>query len=142
MPQETQNSLGLKRFFIVLIIILIIFFILFGLSFHRGARRGCTAVVADATGANWLIVTYNLYGDPFRCWELHEVAVTNESQSDGIYWKEANGNLVHLSGFYNRIQVTNGNWEAAFASLGITQEQCHKVQNRTLKCFDVTRQNH
>lgn len=93
----------------------------------RGVSRGCSGCFATAVGADWVVVQLDLEGTPFRCWELHGVSIANEAQSDGIYWEEENGNLVHISGLYNRVQVENEAWGAAFASLGLTQETCQAV---------------
>lgn len=97
----------------------------------RGVSRSCSGCYAQAAGSNWVVVQLDLSGRPFRCWELHEVSIANETNSDGIYWEEENGNLVHVSGLYNRVQVAGDNWEAAFASLGLSQGRCTAIRNRT-----------
>lgn len=89
-----------------------------------GWNRGCSSWQAQALGADWVIVQLNAYGKVIRCWQLEQVSVANEEGSDGIYWKNEIGNLVHLSGFYNRVQVHNGNWENAFETLGLDGKDC------------------
>jgi hypothetical protein len=32
---------------------------------------------------------------------------------------------VHISGWYNRVQVNNGDWNGAAAALGIDLSRCH-----------------
>lgn len=93
----------------------------------RGVSRGCSGCYAQNVGADWVVVQLDLAGEPFRCWELHSVSIANESQSDGIYWEEENGNLVHISGLYNRVQVEDESWEDAFDSLGLSQETCEAI---------------
>jgi hypothetical protein len=84
-----------------------------------GVSRGCSSFWATAAGSDWVIVQLDAFGKIIRCWQLEGVSVTNEDQSDGIYWKDETGNLVHLSGFYNRVQVHARQWDAAFESLGL-----------------------
>jgi hypothetical protein len=88
-----------------------------------GLDRGCSSWCASAVGANWIIVQYNNLGTPLACWKLDDVSVDNEEHSDGIYWKQ-NGHLVHISGWYNRVQVDNGDFKGAAALLGIDLERC------------------
>lgn len=94
-----------------------------------GVSRSCSSCNAEEFGADWVIVQMDLNGTPFRCWELPNTSVTNESQSDGVYWKDSvTGNLVHLSGHYNRVQVVGGNWDRAFEDLGLTKAICKQVR--------------
>lgn len=89
-----------------------------------GWGRRCSSWEAGNFGANWVIVQLDAYGKVIRCWQLEGVSVANEENSDGIYWKNEAGNLVHLSGFYNRVQVMNDRWADAFATMGIDGEKC------------------
>ncbi len=94
--------------------------------------RGCSSCNAENFGADYVIVQMDLEGRPFRCWALQNVSITNESQSDGIYWKDtASGNLVHISGHYNRVQVVGGNWNDAFQHIGLTKEACGVIRELT-----------
>lgn len=97
-----------------------------------GMERGCSVLVAENLGADWIILKTDMAGKPFRCWQLEDASVTNESASDGIYWKAPNGHLVHVSGFYDRVQVTGGDWNGAFKELGLTAEQCKALRNDNL----------
>jgi hypothetical protein len=95
-----------------------------------GTYRDCSSGCAGEFGADWVIVQVATDGQPFRCWDLHNVAVTNESNTDGIYWQDSHGNLVHISGFYNRVQVTGGHWNEAFDQLGLTRETCTAIRSQ------------
>jgi hypothetical protein len=92
-----------------------------------GASRACSSGCADNFGADWVVVQMDNDGRPYRCWELKDTSVSSES-GDGIYWKDdKSGNLVHISGHFNRVQVVGSNWTHAFAALGLTAETCHEV---------------
>lgn len=102
-----------------------------------GMSRGCSSWWAENAGSDWVVVQMDFNGMPYRCWELRDTAITNEAQSDGIYWKESGtGNLVHLSGHYNRVQVMSGNWDRAFSELGLARETCGQIQKQR---FDPVR---
>ena len=92
-----------------------------------GTQRDCASCSAESFGANWVVVQTEMRGQPFRCWTLRGVSVSNEANSDGIWWQSPNGNLVHISNNYNRVQVTGENWAAAYAELGITEDTCRQV---------------
>ncbi|OGH69018.1 MAG: hypothetical protein A2754_00975 [Candidatus Magasanikbacteria bacterium RIFCSPHIGHO2_01_FULL_47_8] len=95
-----------------------------------GLSRDCSSCTAGSFGADWVVVQMDMNGGPYRCWELPNTSVTNEPHSDGIFWKEnASGNLVHLSGHYNRVQVVGGNWERAFEELGLTKAACVQIRD-------------
>ncbi len=101
-----------------------------------GTARSCSSCSADNFGADWVVVQYDFQGRPFRCWALQNQSITNEPQSDGIYWLSDHGNLVHISGLYNRVQVENSRWDEAFAEVGLTQDTCEQLQHRR---FDLER---
>ena len=72
-----------------------------------------------------MIVQYSNDGKPIACWKLNRVSVANESGSDGIYWlDDSSGNLVHISGWYNRVQISGGNWANAAKHLGVDDKLC------------------
>jgi len=74
--------------------------------------RGCTSFMATNMGADWVVVELTeMNGIPYRCWELRGVSIVSEQGSDGIYWKNNSGNLVHVSGSYDYVQVNNDNWD-------------------------------
>jgi len=95
-----------------------------------GFERGCSSSCADSLGADWIVVQYNMSGDPYRCWVLESVSISNEAQSDGIYWLASSGNLVHISGTYNRVQVEGEKWNQGFAEVGLTRESCEAIHAR------------
>lgn len=92
-----------------------------------GMERSCSGCSAEMGGADWVVIQADAYGRPFRCWPLRNVSIGNEEHSDGIWWQDSIVNLVHISGFYNRVQVQNGNWSEAYRSLGLTSETCQAV---------------
>jgi len=92
-----------------------------------GMERDCSSMGASSFGADWVITQMDTRGRPFRCWALRNTSVTNEPQSDGIYWQSPDGQLVHISGNYNRVQVVSGHWAAAYRELGLTRGSCEKI---------------
>lgn len=102
-----------------------------------GLTRGCSSGMATSFGADWVIVQMSDDGIPYRCWVLEETSVTNEENSDGVYWLSRDGHLVHISGHYNRVQVEGGRWNEAYAELGLTEELCEAVQRRTLEFAEI-----
>lgn len=89
-----------------------------------GTMRECSAGCATSFGADWIIVQYKADGAPVNCWRLSGDSVANEHGSDGIWWKSNDGHLVHISGWYDRVQVAGGNWEGAASQLGIELAKC------------------
>jgi hypothetical protein len=84
-----------------------------------GFQRGCSSCTAQSFGSDWIVVQYAANGDPINCWRLQNVSIANETNSDGVYWKEGSGHLVHISGWYNRVQVDGGRFEEAARLLGV-----------------------
>lgn len=89
-----------------------------------GLVRGCSSFSAEQFGGNWLIAQYRMDGTVLNCWKLANVSVTNEHQSDGIYWKSSSGHLIHLSGWYIRVQVEGHNWIGAARDIGVALDNC------------------
>ena len=94
--------------------------------------RGCSSCYAVNVGADWVVVELTeVNGTPYRCWQLEGVALSSENGSDGIYWKDTvSGNLIHVSGSYDYVQVVRGNWYDAFKQINMTEEACRVVHNR------------
>jgi len=94
--------------------------------------RGCSSCSATALGADWVVVELTEAGaKPYRCWELRGTTITSEEHSDGIYWKDSeSGNLIHVSGSYDYVQVRNGNWSAAFQQLGLSKKVCEMIRSK------------
>lgn len=92
-----------------------------------GMSRSCSSCNAGAYGADWLVVQYRNDGTPISCWRLETTSISNEDHSDGIYWVDGkSGNLVHISGWYNRVQVERRQWDHAAKNLGIELAQCNE----------------
>ena len=90
-----------------------------------GLERKCSSCGAENFGADWLVVQYRMDGTPLRCWKLKNTSISNESASDGIYWVNPNGNLTHISGWYNRVQVVSGDlWDHAARDLNVDLSTC------------------
>lgn len=98
-----------------------------------GTARNCSSCNATSFGADWIVVQMGMDGTPYRCWELRDTSIANEEGSDGIYWLSQDGNLVHISGHYNRVQVVRGRWDEAFAELGLTAATCRAVHERPVR---------
>ena len=80
---------------------------------------------ASNLGANWIVVQYRFDGTPINCWKLHDVGISNETQSDGIYWKDStSSSLVHISGWYNRVQVLTDDYRIAARLIGVDSGVC------------------
>jgi hypothetical protein len=93
-----------------------------------GLDRGISSCSATQFGSNWIVVELTeAGGKPYRCWELNDVALSSETQSDGIFWKDAHG-LVHVSGSYDYIQVTGGDWDEAFKYVNLTRAACKVIR--------------
>ena len=85
-----------------------------------GFQRECTGCNAGAFGSDWIVVQYDMNMKPKCAWQLSGTSISNESSSDGIYWLDAgSGHLVHISGWYNRVQVKNRQFKAAAKLVGI-----------------------
>ena len=90
-----------------------------------GLNRGCSSWQAQSFGSDWIVVQYKQDGTAFNCWKLRNESVSNEHGSDGIYWKDtASGHLVHISGWYNRVQIVNGNYAEAARLIGVEDAKC------------------
>lgn len=100
----------------------------FGLLFLGGCAglsKDCSSCNAESFGADWIITKESVItGRPVKCWQLHNVSVSNEPSSDGIFWKDENGNLRHISGNYDRVQVIDGKFKEAAESLDVVLEKC------------------
>jgi hypothetical protein len=102
-----------------LVAAVILLIIVMSITLIPGCNRTATSFWAGATGADWIVVQYSYDGSPINCWKLNGVSVSNETQSDGVYWKDENGHLIHIAGWYNRVQVSGGRFEEAAELLGV-----------------------
>lgn len=96
-----------------------------------GMGRGCSRWQAENMGADWVVVQLSNDGKPFNCWKLDDVSVTNEPASDGVYWKTPSGHLIHISGWYNRVQVKDRNFQEAAKQLGVDIGLCKEGRYTT-----------
>lgn len=117
---KKEIKIGLTILIIILAIVTICVYAI------PGCNRYATSLWFNAVGGDWIIVQISYDGTPINCWKLEDVSVTNESQSDGIAWKNSDGNMMHIAGWYNWTQVYNDNFAAAAKSLGV---ELDKIQN-------------
>lgn len=90
-----------------------------------GFQRSCSSWQAENFATDWIVVQNDYTMAPKRCWKLPNTSITNESHSDGIYWLDPKGShLVHISGWYNRVQVSGQDWSSAARALGIEIDRC------------------
>ena len=90
-----------------------------------GMQKDCSSCNAENFGSDWLVVQYKYDGEAMNCWKLPNTSISNESHSDGIYWQDGKTrNLVHISGWYNRVQVESGQWKEAADAVGVDLERC------------------
>lgn len=98
---------------------------LLALAGCASTARSCSSCSAETYGADWLVVQYRNDGAPISCWRLDATSIANESGTDGIYWLDKHSdNLVHISGWYNRVQVNAKHWERAAENLGVRLGGC------------------
>lgn len=71
-----------------------------------------------------MVVQFDTQGRPFNCWKMQGVSIDNEPHSDGVWWKDSAGHLIHISGWYNRVQVAGGNFTSAAQALGVDADRC------------------
>jgi hypothetical protein len=92
-----------------------------------GIQRGCSVTCAQEFGSDWIVVQYDMNMTPKCAWKLENVSIANEEGSDGIYWLDVStGHLVHISGWYNRVQVTNNRFDEAAFLVGV---DLNKIKN-------------
>ena len=89
-----------------------------------GFQRDCSSCGASNFGSDWIVLQYGYDGKPINCWKLQNTAIDNEHATDGVYWQSPTGHLVHISGWYNRVQVDHGDYSGAAAQLGIDLKAC------------------
>jgi hypothetical protein len=107
---------GLKKF---LRISLMIF-----MAGCAGIGKSCSQFGASNFGGDWIVVQYTFEMKPSHCWKLRDVSLESES-GGGINWKDRSDNhLVHVTGWENRVQVQNGNYQSAGRIVGVDANQC------------------
>lgn len=103
-----------------------------------GTMKSCSSWSAEEFGSDWLITQNRADGTPFNCWKLRNVSVSNEPHSDGIFWKMPSGNLVHISGFYTKTQVSGSNWVKAAEESGVDLKRCDSGAYKPAPAAPVT----
>lgn len=68
---------------------------------------------SSSYGSDWMVIEHSATGEIIHYWELHGKTICNEQNSDGIYFTDNTGNVIHLSGFYKYIEIKDGAWEEA-----------------------------
>lgn len=100
----------------------LIFVLLVGCA---ATSRDCASCNASSFGSDWVVLQYGFDGKPINCWKLIDTAVSNEHATDGIFWQDSKSrHLVHISGWYNRVQVSGGDFEGAARAVGVDIRQC------------------
>lgn len=89
-----------------------------------GVQRDCSSSCASNLGGDWVLVQYRFDGTPINCYQLKDTPITNEPHSDGVYWQDEGGHLVHISGWVNRVQVSGGKYDEAAKTLGVDMKFC------------------
>lgn len=115
--RSARRSITLSSLLITMVVAMVV-------AGCAGFDRGCQSCTAENFGSDWIIVQYQYNGTPINCWTLKSTSVANENGSDGIYWKTPSGHLIHISGWYNRVQVVNRDFETAAIVLGISLAWC------------------
>lgn len=102
MGRYTNDDHIIRNYVIGAFVIVILFALFVG---PNRINRYWASYKADAYGSNWLVIKEDMGGNAIRHWELTNKSVGSEANSDGIYFIDENGDVVHLSGFYTYIQV-------------------------------------
>jgi hypothetical protein len=90
-----------------------------------GLDRGCSSWSAQSFGADWVVVQQRMTdGVAYNCWILQGVSISNETSSDGVYWKDGSGHLIHIAGQYARVQVNNSQFKTAARLIGVDADKC------------------
>lgn len=79
----------------------------------QGCRNRLRSWSSSAYGSDWMIVQYAQDGSVITNWEVKNRAVNNEQNSDGIYFIDDDGNVVHLSGHYVYVEIRGDKWDEA-----------------------------
>jgi hypothetical protein len=114
----------MKKSSLIKYIALVIFTLIISCA---GFQRGCSVSCAEEFGSDWIVVQYDMNMIPKCAWKLENVSIANEDGSDGVYWLDAStGHLVHISGWYNRVQVTSNRFDEAATLVGV---ELDKIKN-------------
>lgn len=87
-------------------------------------QKSCSQAGASTFGSDWIVVQFDQSGHPFNCWKLRG-AVVESSGGGNVDWKDtATGHLVHITGWENRVQVSNGDFASAARLLAVDDALC------------------
>ena len=100
-----MNSADRTFIGIVVVVVAVILLGIFLVIGPKGCSRHYNAWVSDAYGADWLVVQYAMDGSIIAKWRLANKSIGNESNSDGIFFLDSSGNIVHLSGHYIYVRI-------------------------------------
>ena len=107
---EVEKKIYLWLFVIIAILILLIVAPIGPARIARYWRSYKT----DAYGSDWLVVQYAQDGSVITQWELDDNSIGSETGSDGIFFYDNYGNVVHLSGHYIYVQVKDDEWRRKY----------------------------
>ena len=82
------------------------------LALNKNCQRSTSAAWSSVAGADWLVVQYSQNGDVINYWTLTNKSVGNEGSSDGIYFIDDDGSVVHLSGHYVYVERKEASWDS------------------------------
>jgi hypothetical protein len=89
-----------------------------------GFNKDCAQTKAGMFGSDWIVAQYRADGSAFHCWQVRNASVSS-SEGGNINWQDPqNGHLVHITGWENRVQVVNGDFDTAARLLGVDAAKC------------------
>jgi len=97
----------------ILLLVAILLVVLIG---PKGLEKEYHKWRTGAYGSDWLVIEYTDDGYVMDFWELHNCFISNEEESDGIYFvyeENKKSQVVHISGRYKLIEIKNDQWEWA-----------------------------
>ena len=95
----------MKSFKPLIVTILVIAAITFTIIGPQGCNRRMSSWKAQAYGSNWIVLQFAATGQTIQHWVLINKSIGNELNSDGIYFTDKDGNVIHLSGHYLYVEV-------------------------------------
>ena len=97
---DNQLACGTALFIVGLLVLLVVIS-----KGPAGISRDARSWFGQNYGSDWVVVQYAQDGTVINHWELEGTGITSEPSSDGIYFIDGDGNVVHLSGHYLFIQT-------------------------------------
>jgi len=87
-----------------LVVLAVIFIVVYLIGISR-IHTWYSTWRASTYGANWLVIERANNGAVLNYWELRKTTIMSEKGSDGIFFPDKDGLMVHLSGKYIYIEV-------------------------------------